>query len=85
MLLRIISRRRKDITNLLHKGIINLRRLKGIIRQRRKDTINLHLHKRIINPRLHKDTTNPTTLRLGLDHRLRRLGTCPLLISRIRC
>jgi hypothetical protein len=82
----IISRRLKDIIKLRrlkdtinlhpHKRIINLRQLKGIISRLRKDIINL---------RPHKDTTNPTTRRLGRDHHLRHLGTCPLLISRIRC
>jgi hypothetical protein len=87
MLLRTIHLRRKGIINLRpHKDIINLRR-KGIIHLRpRKGTINLR-RKGISNLLPHKDTTNPlsTTLHLGPDHRLRRLGTCPLLISHIRC
>lgn len=87
MLLRIIHLRRKGIINLRpHKDIINLRR-KGIIHLRpRKGTINLR-RKGISNLLPHKDITNPlcTTLRLGPDHRPRRLGTCLLLISHIRC
>jgi hypothetical protein len=87
MLLRIIHLRRKGIIHLRpHKDIINLRR-KGIIHLRpRKGTINLR-RKGISNLLPHKDIINPlcTTLRLGPDHRPRRLGICLLLISHIRC
>jgi hypothetical protein len=74
----LLLNRIKGIINLRpHKDIIHLR-CKGIIHLRPKGIIHLLPRKGIINPR-------STTLLLGPDHRPRRLGTCLLLISHIRC